>query len=60
MNSKDLRAVEHIKRLTEIGVDCLQNRGADEIALLRGSNERKCIVWRLMMQWQGVNLIPNI
>jgi len=27
MNSKDLRAVEHIQRLTEIGVDCLKIEG---------------------------------
>lgn len=27
MNSKDLRAVEHVKRLTEIGVDCLKIEG---------------------------------
>ncbi|HHL18511.1 MAG TPA: U32 family peptidase [Thiothrix sp.] len=27
MNSKDLRAVEHIKRLTDIGVDCLKIEG---------------------------------
>ena len=27
MNSKDLRAVEHINRLTEIGVDCLKIEG---------------------------------
>lgn len=27
MNSKDLRAVEHITRLTEIGVDCLKIEG---------------------------------
>ena len=27
MNSKDLRAVEHIKRLTEIGIDCFKIEG---------------------------------
>lgn len=27
MNSKDLRAVEHVKRLVEIGVDCLKIEG---------------------------------
>ena len=27
MNSKDLRAVEHINRLTEIGIDCLKIEG---------------------------------
>lgn len=27
MNSKDLRAVEHVKRLTEIGIDCLKIEG---------------------------------
>jgi putative protease len=27
MNSKDLRAVEHVKRLTEIGVDCFKIEG---------------------------------
>lgn len=27
MNSKDLRAVEHVKRLAEIGVDCLKIEG---------------------------------
>ncbi len=27
MNSKDLRAIEHINRLTEIGVDCLKIEG---------------------------------
>jgi putative protease len=27
MNSKDLRAIEHVQRLTEIGVDCLKIEG---------------------------------
>jgi putative protease len=27
MNSKDLRAIEHVKRLTEIGIDCLKIEG---------------------------------
>lgn len=27
MNSKDLRAVEHVQRLTEIGIDCLKIEG---------------------------------
>ncbi len=27
MNSKDLRAIEHIQRLTEIGIDCLKIEG---------------------------------
>jgi hypothetical protein len=35
LNSKDLRAIEHVQRLTEIGVDSLKIEGRTKSALLR-------------------------
>ena len=50
MNSKDLRAVEHVQRLVDIGVDCLKIEAAPSLTTTRraqhGSTEA-----RSRMRW---------
>ena len=37
MNSKDLRAVEHVERLVKIGIDSLKVEGRTKSVVLRGA-----------------------
>jgi len=58
MNSKDLRAIEHVQRLVEIGIDSLKIEGVPN-RIITLPAPRKLIAWRLTMHWQAVHFSRN-